>query len=170
MKRYLLAATVLAAIATPAIGAGILTNGLPVATSLTGSETIPADTNLPNGLNPQSEAVTVNLLTAARIATLTYAATITPNAGTANYYQLTLGGNVTSMATPTNLTVGQSLTFQIAQSVTGSNTVSWSAFYDWAGSSAPTQTATANRVDVYTCRVQSTVSALCTQSANYTVP
>jgi hypothetical protein len=46
-----------------ALAAGFLTNGLPAAVApLTGNETLPADTNLPQGLNPASEAVTLGQL------------------------------------------------------------------------------------------------------------
>lgn len=51
-----------ALITTAAIAGGLYTNGLPSATSITGNETIPADTNLPSGANPQTEAITVNQL------------------------------------------------------------------------------------------------------------
>jgi hypothetical protein len=52
--------------------AGFFTNGVPVAGGtqypstlpLTGNETIPADTNLPSGLNPASEAITTGQLAA----------------------------------------------------------------------------------------------------------
>lgn len=55
-----------------ALGAGFLTNGLPVAGGsqypstlpLTGAETVPADTNLTQGLNPASEAITTAQLAA----------------------------------------------------------------------------------------------------------
>jgi hypothetical protein len=57
-------------VATVAYAAGYFTNGLPVAGGtqypstlpLTGNETIPADTNLTQGQNPASEAITVNQL------------------------------------------------------------------------------------------------------------
>lgn len=59
-------------LATMAMGAGIYTNGLPVAGDtqypttlpLTGIETIPVDTNLTAGLNPATEAVTTLQLAA----------------------------------------------------------------------------------------------------------
>lgn len=56
--------------AQPVLAAGFLTNGLPPAGGtqypstipLTGNEAFPADTNLPSGLNPASEAVTASQL------------------------------------------------------------------------------------------------------------
>lgn len=68
-----LAAVLLAgalALAGTAFGAGLYTNGLPVAGGsqypytlpLTGNEQIPADTMLPNGLNPATQAITTGQL------------------------------------------------------------------------------------------------------------
>lgn len=58
------------AMTTSASAAGFFTNGVPPAGGtqypstlpLTGNETIPADTNLPSGLNPASEAITTTQL------------------------------------------------------------------------------------------------------------
>lgn len=66
----LLAGAFALAVASPALSAGFLTNGLPPAGGsqypstlpLTGNETFPADTNLTNGQNPASESVTLNQL------------------------------------------------------------------------------------------------------------
>jgi hypothetical protein len=74
----LLAGLVTAALglgASPTLAAGYFTNGVPPAggvqypstTPLTGNETIPADTNLPSGMNPASEAITVGQLAAASL-------------------------------------------------------------------------------------------------------
>lgn len=68
LKSLLLAGALAVLALGPALGAGLLTNGLPVAGSvpltlpLTGDETIPADTNLTSGLNPASEAITLDQL------------------------------------------------------------------------------------------------------------
>ena len=64
------AALLLGALTPPAAAGGFFTNGVPPAggtqypttVPLTGNETIPADTNLPNGQNPQSESITVGQL------------------------------------------------------------------------------------------------------------
>lgn len=58
----------LSSVLQPALGAGFFTNGVPPAGGtqypttlpLTGNESIPADTNLPSGLNPASESVTTS--------------------------------------------------------------------------------------------------------------
>lgn len=65
-KGVLLAGALVAGLAIAAHAAGLFTNGLPLAGGsqypgtlpLTGNETIPADTNLTQGLNPASEAIT----------------------------------------------------------------------------------------------------------------
>lgn len=73
MKLLALAGLAVASVTTAALAAGLYTNGVPVAGGsqypgtipLTGNETVPVDTNLTQGLNPASEAVTVSqLLTA----------------------------------------------------------------------------------------------------------
>jgi len=60
LRVLLPAVGILTALATAyAVAGGVFTNGLPNATGvLTGNEEFPADTNLPNGQNPQSEAIT----------------------------------------------------------------------------------------------------------------
>ena len=67
-----LALALTAGVAGSALAAGLLTNGLPAATApLTGNETLPADTNLPQGLNPASEAITLGQLATWLRATVT---------------------------------------------------------------------------------------------------
>lgn len=62
-KRTLLAGLAAALLAGSALAAGVYTNGFPVATvPLTGNERIPADTQLPNGVSPQTEAISVSTL------------------------------------------------------------------------------------------------------------
>lgn len=62
MKKLIAIISALALLASPVLAGGLYTNGLPAATSVTGNETIPADTNLPSGLNPQTEAITITQL------------------------------------------------------------------------------------------------------------
>ena len=67
-----LALALTAGVAGSALAAGLFTNGLPAATApLTGNETLPADTNLPQGLNPASEAITLGQLATWLRATVT---------------------------------------------------------------------------------------------------
>lgn len=62
--KFLAALALTAALVGPSGAAGLFTNGLPVAGSVpntmpfTGNETFPADTNLTQGLNPATEAIT----------------------------------------------------------------------------------------------------------------
>lgn len=63
LKSLLVAAGIAAAALGLAQAAGVYTNGFPVAAlPLTGNELIPADTQLPNGVSPQTEAISVNSL------------------------------------------------------------------------------------------------------------
>lgn len=90
--KMLLAAAALAMVATAADAGGFFTNGVPRAggtqypstVPLTGSETVPADTNLSSGQMPQSEAITLTQLQAF---VLGYASTATATSGaaTCNY-------------------------------------------------------------------------------------
>lgn len=84
----LLAGALALAGTTLASAAGLYTNGLPTAGSsqypftipLTGNETIPADTNLTQGQNPATEAITVNQLVGVAAGNVSYSA----NAATAS--------------------------------------------------------------------------------------
>lgn len=81
------------------------------------------------------------------VTALTSAATITPNFATTNNFSLTLAIN-TTLANPTNLTAGQSGAIVITQDATGSRTMAFGSFWDFAGGTAPSLTTTANAVDV----------------------
>jgi len=67
--------------------------------------------------------------------------------GSANNFSFTLTGNYT-VANPINFVVGQSGFISLLQDGTGSRTVSFGPFWDFANSTAPTLTTTANGVDV----------------------
>jgi hypothetical protein len=77
---------------------------------------------------------------------LTYAATVTPNLTTGNYFTLTLTGNVT-LANPSNQHAGQSGCIAVTQDGTGSRTISFGSNWKFAGGVAPTLTTTASAVD-----------------------
>lgn len=62
MRKLLLAVAALAALSAPAVAAGLFP-GLPAATSVTGAECIPADTNLTGGVNPATECLTPGQVT-----------------------------------------------------------------------------------------------------------
>lgn len=97
------------------------------------------------------------------ITTLTDGATVTPDFAASNNYTLTLGGNRT-IANPTNLTAGQSGSIFLVQDGTGSRTVSWGSYWDWAAGTAPTLTTTASAVDRvdYVVRSATSIHAVAT--------
>jgi len=97
------------------------------------------------------------------ITTLTDGATITPNMDDSNNFTVTLEGNRT-LANPTNLTAGQSGSIFIVQDGTGSRTLAWGSYWDFAGGTAPTLTTTASAVDRvdYVVRTSTSIHAVFT--------
>ena len=102
----------------------------------------------------------------ATITTLTDGATITPDFAASNNYVVTLGGNRT-LANPTNLTAGQSGSIFVVQDGTGSRTLSFGSYWDFAAGTAPTLTTTASAVDRIDYVVRSTTSIHTVFTANY---
>jgi len=102
----------------------------------------------------------------ATITTLTDGATITPDFAASNNYVVTLGGNRT-LANPTNLTAGQSGSIFVVQDGTGSRTLSFGSYWDFAAGTAPTLTTTAASVDRIDYVVRSTTSIHAVFTANY---
>ena len=80
------------------------------------------------------------------ITALTDGATITPDLADSNNFSVTLAGNRT-MANPSNLAAGQSGSIFIVQDGTGSRTLAWGSYWDFAAGVAPTLTTTAGAVD-----------------------
>ena len=97
------------------------------------------------------------------ISVLTDGATITPDFSLGNNYSVTLGGNRT-LANPTNLTAGATGSLFISQDGTGSRTLSWGSYWDFAGGTAPTLTTTASAVDRvdYVVRTTGSIHAVAT--------
>ena len=91
------------------------------------------------------------------ITTLTSASTVTPNFADSNNFTLTLGTNVT-LANPSNLTAGQSGSIFLVQDGTGSRTITFGSYWDFAGGSAPTISTGANVVDRLDYIVRSSTS------------
>ena len=100
------------------------------------------------------------------ITTLTDGATITPDFAASNNYTVTLAGNRT-LANPSNLTAGQSGSIFIVQDGTGSRTLSFGSYWDFAGGTAPTLTTDASAVDRVDYIVRSTTSIHAVFTANY---
>ena len=127
-----------------ALGSYALTSALSdyVATSTIGSavQAYDADT---------AKTDTAQTFTAAQrgtITALTDAATITPDFALSNNFSVTLAGSRT-VANPTNLVAGQSGSIFITQDGTGSRTLIWGSYWDFATGVAPTLSTTAGAVD-----------------------
>lgn len=96
-----------------------------------------------------SNLAIANTFTAAQrgeITSLTDEATITPNFNDSNFFSVTLEGNRT-LANPTNLVAGQSGSIFITQDATGSRTLAFGSYWDFAGGVAPSLSTGANVVD-----------------------
>lgn len=91
------------------------------------------------------------------ITTLTSASTVTPDFADSNNFTLTLGTNVT-LANPSNLTAGQSGSIFLVQDGTGSRTLSFGTYWEFAGGTAPTISSAASSVDRLDYIVRSTTS------------
>ena len=101
--------------------------------------------------------LTTNKAASGIVVTLVDGATITPDFDAGNYFSVTLGGNRT-LANPTNLVVGQSGVIKIVQDATGSRTLAFGSYWDFAGGVAPTLTLTANAVDILAYYVDSSTN------------
>ena len=100
------------------------------------------------------------------ITTLTDGATITPDFSASNNFTVTLAGNRT-LANPSNLTAGQSGSIFILQDSSGSRTLSFGSYWDFAGASAPTLTTDASAVDRVDYIVRSSTSIHAVFTAAY---
>lgn len=80
------------------------------------------------------------------ITALTDATNIAMDMSLNNFFSVTLGGNRT-LDNPTNIVAGQSGSIFITQDGTGSRTLAYGSFWDFAGGTAPTLSTTANAVD-----------------------
>ena len=97
---------------------------------------------------------------------LTDGATITPDLADSNNFSVTLGGNRT-LANPSNIVAGQSGSFFITQDGTGSRTLAYGSYYDFAGGTAPTLSTTASAVDRIDYVVRTATSIHAVFTANY---
>jgi hypothetical protein len=128
----------------------------------TSTKTVTVDNLTENGLTSSSIGSTVQAYDAdtaktdvaqtftasqrGEITTLTSASTVTPDFAASNNFTLTLGQNLT-LANPTNLVVGQSGSIFLIQDGTGSRTITWGSYFDWAGGTPPTLSTAAGSVD-----------------------
>jgi uncharacterized protein YjbI with pentapeptide repeats len=88
------------------------------------------------------------------ITTLTDAATIAIDLADSNNFKVTLGGS-RQLGNPSNMISGQSGAIWITQDATGSRTLNYDSFWDFAGGSAPTLTTSGTSVDCLVYAVQS---------------
>jgi hypothetical protein len=109
---------------------------------------------------------TIDGVLAPTITTLSDGSTITANFASSCNFTVTLGGNRT-MANPTGLVAGQSGSIFIVQDGTGSRTLSWGSYWDFAGGTAPTLTTAANSVDRVDYIVRSNTSIHTVFTGNY---
>lgn len=100
------------------------------------------------------------------ITTLTDGATITPDFSASNNFTVTLAGNRT-LANPSNLTAGQSGSIFILQDSSGSRTLSFGSYWDFASGSAPTLTTDASGIDRVDYIVRSSTSIHAVFTAAY---
>ena len=100
------------------------------------------------------------------ITTLTDGANVSVDLSASNNYSLTLAGNRT-LDNPSNIVAGQSGSIFIVQDGTGSRTLAYGSYYDFAGGSAPTLTTDASAVDRIDYLVRSATSIHCVFTANY---
>ena len=99
----------------------------------------------------------------ATINTLTDGATITPDFDAGQNFSVTLAGNRT-LANPTNIDAGQTGSIFITQDGTGSRTLSFGSYWDFAGGTAPTLSTAAGAVDRidYIVRTGTSIHAVAT--------
>ena len=128
----------------------------------TSTKTVSVDNLTENGLTSSSIGSTVQAYDAdtaktdvaqtftasqrGEITTLTSGSTVTPDFAASNNFTLTLGENLT-IANPTNLVAGQSGSIFLVQDGTGSRTITWGSYFDWAGGTPPTLSTAAGSVD-----------------------
>ena len=100
------------------------------------------------------------------ITALTDDATITPDLAASNNFSVTLAGNRT-LANPTNIVAGQSGSVFITQDGTGSRTLAFDSYWDFAGGTAPTLSTAASSVDRIDYVVRSATSIHAVFTAAY---
>ena len=107
-----------------------------------------------------SAANTFTATQSGSITALSDGANISVNLAANNHFSVTLAGNRT-LDNPTNIVAGTSGSFFITQDGTGSRTLSYGSYYDFAGGSAPTLTTTASKIDRIDYIARTTTSLHC---------
>ncbi len=100
------------------------------------------------------------------ITTLTDGANISINLADSNNFTVTLAGNRT-LDNPSNIVAGQSGSIFVVQDGTGSRTLAYGSYYDFAGGSAPTLSTAASSCDRIDYIVRSSTSIHAVFTAAY---
>ena len=106
---------------------------------------------------------TVNTFTKAQsgsITALSDGSTVAVDLSLNNHFSVTLGGN-RALGNPTNIVAGTSGSIFITQDGTGSRTLSYGSYYDFAAGTAPTLTTTAAKIDRIDYIARTTTSLHC---------
>jgi len=100
------------------------------------------------------------------ITALTDGTNISVNLASSNNFSVTLGGNRT-LDNPSNIVAGQSGSIFLTQDGTGSRSLAYGSYYDFAGGTAPTLSTSSGAVDRIDYIVRSSTSIHCVFTANY---
>ena len=100
------------------------------------------------------------------VTTLTDGANISINLADSNNFTVTLAGNRT-LDNPGNIVAGQSGSIFVVQDGTGSRTLAFGSYYDFAGGTAPTLSTAASSVDRIDYIVRSSTSIHAVFTAAY---
>ena len=119
--------------------------------------------NVGIGTTSPAKQLSITKSALATINTLTDGATITPDFDAGQNFSVTLAGNRT-LANPTNIDAGQTGSIFITQDGTGSRTLSFGSYWDFAGGTAPTLSTAAASVDRidYIVRTSTSIHAVAT--------
>ena len=107
-----------------------------------------------------AKAQTFSKAQSGSITALSDGANISVDMSLNNHFSVTLGGNRT-LDNPTNIVAGTSGSFFITQDGSGSRTLAYGSYYDFAGGTAPTLTTTASKVDRIDYIARTTTSLHC---------
>jgi hypothetical protein len=118
------------------------------ASTATAAEQMRLDSNgdLGIGVTNPTRQLHIAKSAAADFVALTDGATITPDFAAGQNFSVTLAGNRT-LANPTDIVAGQTGSVVVTQDGTGSRTLAYGTYWDFAAGTAPTLTTTAAAVD-----------------------
>jgi hypothetical protein len=139
--------------------------GVTVFTNATERMRVDSSGNVGIGTASPTTKLFVSGNSASNISALTDGATITPDFSAANNFSVTLAGNRT-LANPTGLIAGQSGVITITQDGTGSRTLAYGSYWDFAGGTAPTLSTAAAAQDVLVFFVTTSTRITCQMIAN----